>query len=97
MLLACHHTLDMPAYLSAVPPGIWRTLVARVEGAWCVALGVILQVQFAGQLLMLSGGMALRMLLQPACVARLAPGAATDDSLGDCALAVGGLSRCGCC
>ncbi|KAI7836056.1 hypothetical protein COHA_010058 [Chlorella ohadii] len=73
VLLACHHALDLSS-LAAAPGGMGQALALRVEASWCVVLGVILQVQFVGQCLMLAGSAVLKSLLQPGCMARLAGG-----------------------
>jgi hypothetical protein len=70
VLLACHHALDLSS-MAAAPGGMGQALALRVEASWCVVLGVILQVQFVGQCLMLAGSAVLKSLLQPGCMARL--------------------------
>ncbi|KAL4451819.1 hypothetical protein ABPG75_007481 [Micractinium tetrahymenae] len=79
VLLACHQALDVPSQLAAaaaVPEGLWRMLGSHVELLWAVALGIVLQVQFVGQCLMLAGGLVLKALMQPGCAGRLASPAA---------------------
>ncbi|KAL4419494.1 hypothetical protein ABPG77_002280 [Micractinium sp. CCAP 211/92] len=74
VLLACHQALDVPSQLTAaaVPEGLWRMLGSHVELLWAAALGIVLQVQFVGQCLMLAGGLALKALMQHGCASRLA-------------------------
>ncbi|EFN55795.1 expressed protein [Chlorella variabilis] len=82
LLLACHHALDLAAQLDQAPEGMWRVVVLRVEALWCLVLGIVLQVQFVGQCLMVVGSLLLKALVQPGCVQLLGAAAQTCSLVG---------------